>query len=76
MLMASSHLQWAAQQLLLDGARTILLPNRPDIGLTPFGLASGAAAQLSAIALLFNASLHTMVAALDATDPGLNIIDV
>lgn len=75
MAVAVSNLQLAAQQLVLDGARTILLPNMPDIGLTPFGLASGIAPQLTDISIFFNASLHSMVAALSAADPGLNLIE-
>lgn len=47
----------------------------PDIGLTPFGLASGIAPQLTDISIFFNASLHSMVAALSAADPGLNLIE-
>jgi phospholipase/lecithinase/hemolysin len=75
MSIAAANLQGAAQQLILDGARTILLPNMPDIGLTPFGLASGFAPQLSAISVFFNANLHTMVTALAATEPELNMIE-
>lgn len=77
MSLALGNLQWAAQQLYLDGARTILMPNMPNIGLTPFGLASGAAlsAQLTAISAGFNAGLHLLAGALGGADPGLAIVE-
>ena len=77
MSLALFNLQLAAQQLYLDGARTILMPNMPNIGLTPFGLSLGAAAsaQLTGISVGFNAGLHLLADALNATDPGLNILE-
>ncbi|NDP40308.1 MAG: PEP-CTERM sorting domain-containing protein [Rhodoferax sp.] len=75
MSLALANLQLAAQRLYLDGARTILMPNMPNIGLTPFGLASGAMAQLTAISAGFNAGLHLLAGALGGADPGLNIVE-
>ncbi|MFZ3081849.1 SGNH/GDSL hydrolase family protein [Rhodoferax ferrireducens] len=77
MSLALFNLQLAAQQLYLDGARTILMPNMPNIGLTPFGLSLGAAAsaQLTGISVGFNAGLHLLADALNAADPGLNILE-
>jgi len=75
MSLALANLQSVAQQLYLDGARTILMPNMPNIGLTPFGLASGATAELTAISAGFNAGLHSLAGALGGADPGLDIVE-
>ena len=40
------------------GARDFLLPNLPDVGLTPEGLASGNSAAISMLAISFNAALR------------------
>jgi phospholipase/lecithinase/hemolysin len=59
----------------LAGARTILMPNMPDIGLTPFGLTSGNSAGLSALSGAFNLGLHDTIGQLEFGLPGLNIIE-
>ena len=53
------------QVAILDaaGARNIVVFNLPDIGATPFGVASGQAAQISALSGLYNS---TLIGGLDA----------
>lgn len=59
------------------GARHILLPNMPDIGLTPFGLSLGVATagQLTAVSEGFALGLQQMAAGLEVALPGLDIIE-
>jgi len=73
---ALGNLGTATQELYADGARTILMPNMPDIGQTPFGLSLGASgsAYLSAISAGFDVGLNALAGDLEHTDPGLNII--
>jgi outer membrane lipase/esterase len=63
-LQAAKDLVTQVQRLQTAGARYILVPNIPDIGSTPFGQASGAAATFTAFSQLYNA---TMAAGLAST---------
>lgn len=54
------------------GAEHFLVPNLPDLGLTPFGLSSGDSAGLSALSQGFNAGLAFALAQLE-TNYGLDI---
>ena len=55
------------------GARYIVVFNMPDIGTTPFGIASGQAAQITAISNLFNSALIGDLDALGAPTIRFNI---
>lgn len=57
------------------GARTILMPNMPNIGATPFGLTSGNSAGLTGFTLAFNAYLSQTIGQLDSLFLDLNIIE-
>lgn len=59
------------------GANHFLIPNLPDIGLTPEAIAAGAAAQAAATGatLFHNAGLHAQVVSLRST-LGVSIIEV
>jgi phospholipase/lecithinase/hemolysin len=74
---ALGNLQASVLALYADGARTILLPNMPDIGKTPFGIGLGpaAAASLTGAVQGFDAGLSALDLALEAALPGLDIID-
>ena len=61
--------------LYAAGARTILLPGMPDLGLIPFGLMSGSSAQLTGLSMLFNLLLAQAVDQLEPALPGLDIIE-
>lgn len=56
------------------GARTILMPNLPDIGAIPFGLTSGDAAGLTAFSVAFDFFLNQTIDQLDVALPGLDIV--
>lgn len=64
--------------LAAAGATNFLVPNLPDIGLTPESLAGlapgGDAALMTALTLAHNTALATQVADLSAADPSLNIV--
>lgn len=45
-------------RLASAGARYILVPNMPNIGATPFGVNSGAAATFTALSALYNSTLY------------------
>jgi len=72
---ALSNLSSEVGELYAVGARTILMPNMPDIGLTPFGLGSGNSAALTTISAGFDAGLHTVAGGLEAALPGLDILE-
>lgn len=63
-----NNLGSAISQLYVAGAREFLLPNLPNIGLTPEGLASGASPLISMLAGGFNVGL---AAAYGGLQPGL-----
>lgn len=66
---AVTNLATTVGTLQAVGAEHILLMNMPDLGLTPFALASGQAAQLTALSTAFNTALDATLAglALDVT---------
>ncbi len=55
------------------GAKHFLVPNLPDLGITPFGLASGDSAGLTLLSQGFNQGLDQALAYLDANFVGLDI---
>ena len=55
------------------GARTLLVPNMPDLGRIPFGLTSGNSAGLTALTVAFNSLLAQTLAQLEGALPGLDI---
>lgn len=73
---AMTNLGQAVGLLYADGARTILMPNMPDIGATPFGLGltPGESAGLTAYSLAFDFYLNETIAQLELGLPGLDII--
>jgi phospholipase/lecithinase/hemolysin len=71
---AMQNLSAEVAMLYGAGARTILMPNMPDIGSTPFGLNSGDAAGLTAFSFVFDAFLDQTIDQLDLGLPGLDII--
>ena len=54
---AANDLVAQLQRLKAAGARYIIVPNLPDIGATPFGQGSGAAASFTGFSQLYNATL-------------------
>lgn len=79
-------MMWVSAMLakrVIDGCQGLGCPRAIDPtsvyfgGLTPFGLSLGAAAsaQLTGISVGFNAGLHFLADALNAADPGLNILE-
>jgi len=68
---AVGNLSSIVTQLYLDGARRFLIPNLPDLALTPSNLGSP---QAHALTLLFNAALASAVANLRAL-PGIQITE-
>jgi phospholipase/lecithinase/hemolysin len=73
-LPAMNNIAKSVTSLYFAGARTILMPNLPDIGATPFGRASGNAAGLTAFSLAFNSFLDININQLDLALSGLDII--
>ena len=61
--------------LYAAGAGTIFMPNMPDLGKIPFGLASGNSAGLTALTVAFNSFLDQAIGQLELGLPGLNIIE-
>ena len=74
---AVGNLAQAITALHAAGANTILVPDVPNLGHTPIGLGlgSGNSALLTTISVMFNARLAQQLAQLEATLPGLNIIE-
>lgn len=68
----------AVQQLHAKGARHFLLPNLPDLGITPLAQRQGpvAAAGLTALAKAHNAVLAQTATSLAATLPGTTVVVV
>src|SRR5262245_6310055 len=61
---AVTNITTAVRRLQIAGARSILVPNMPDLGSTPEGLASGFSPILSVLSIMFNVALD------DALEPG------
>jgi len=65
---------FAVQQLRSAGAQQILVLNVPDLGLTPYGLASGMGPEITRLAATYNQVLETTLQAL--ADAGIPTIRV
>jgi len=74
---AADNIATYVNELLASGAKYILVPNLPDLGLTPSALALGAAgeAALNLASLAFNQELATKLTALSVEFPKADIID-
>ena len=74
---AVDNLAQAIATLYAAGATTILVPDMANLGHTPLGLGFGPAtsALLTALSAEFNALLAQKLAQLEATKPGLDIIE-
>lgn len=73
---AVGNIAGAVQTLIEHGARHFLVPNMVDLGQTPFGLATGAGAQLRMLVAGFNAGLQQAVAGIEAAAPGVELLQV
>ena len=71
---AMNNLSAEVAMLYAVGARTILMPGMPNLGLTPFGLTSGNSAGLTAVSTAFNIFLDQTILGLEGLLPGLDII--
>jgi phospholipase/lecithinase/hemolysin len=73
---AADNIAGGIGALYADGARNVVIPNLPDLGLTP--AYRGTALQTSATALTgqFNTELALDLGNLQATDPGLTLYEV
>ena len=72
---AMANLSQSVGLLHGKGARDILMPNLPNIGVTPFALGTDPAG-ITAFSEAFNISLHQLVDNLEFALPGLNLIEV
>jgi phospholipase/lecithinase/hemolysin len=72
---AMANLSLEVATLYAAGAGTIFMPNMPDLGKIPFGLASGNSAGLTALSVAFNSFLDQAIGQLELGLPGLNIIE-
>jgi phospholipase/lecithinase/hemolysin len=73
---AANDIETALQRLYAEGARDFLVPNLPNLALTPAinSLGSPAASALAnGLTVLFNNTLAADIAALEALDPAANI---
>jgi phospholipase/lecithinase/hemolysin len=64
---AVTNLVTAIQTLISLGARHIVVPTMPDLGLTPDGRESGFSSQLTALSVAFNRALKAGVSGLGVT---------
>lgn len=71
---ALGNLGNAITQLYGLGARRILMPNMPNLGITPFGLGSGDPLGMTAISAGFNLGLSALIGGMEALFSGLDII--
>jgi phospholipase/lecithinase/hemolysin len=69
-----ANLAAAVTNLYNVGARTILLPNMPDLGKTPVFLGGPDAAGATGLTLAFNALLAGAILNLEGTLPGLDVL--
>ena len=72
---ALDNLSQSVGLLYAAGARTILMPDMPNLGATPFALSTGNAAGLTALTVAFNTFLDQMIDQLNLALPGLTIIE-
>lgn len=70
------NLGYIVQHLYAQGARNFLIPNLPDVGLTPYALSSANSAVLSSSTLQFNQYLAQGMAGLGAILPGSNLMSL
>lgn len=72
---AAEDLGSVVSSLALAGARNILVPNIPDLGLVP-AVTGGGAPQpsVSALVLQFDAGLNGVLGKIDQASPGLNLM--
>jgi len=63
-----------ASSLIAQGAKTLLMPNLPDLGRIPETLNTTRSAPLTALSLEHNAKLQTAIAQLNASYPGVRVI--
>ena len=61
-------IQMAIDAFKAAGAQTILVPNVPDLGLTPDAIGSGTSAAATALSAQYNALLHAQLAAVMGVD--------
>ncbi len=61
-------------QLIAGGAKTVLVGNLPNIGLTPNYLQAGQQAGGQAVTLAFNQALNVKVEAVAGANPGVNVV--
>jgi phospholipase/lecithinase/hemolysin len=71
---AMSNIAASVGSLYLKGARTILMPNMPNIGTTPFGLNSGNPNGLMQYSLGFDFALSQTIGQLELAYQGLDLI--
>ncbi len=71
---AAENITQAVQTLAAAGARHIMVPNLPDIGLTPAGLASGFAPLITELSVAYNNVLSDALQALALG--GIDVIEV
>jgi phospholipase/lecithinase/hemolysin len=74
----ANYVASAVQTLLNAGAKTVLVPNLPAQGLTPYGLSLGASgsAALTSLDVAFNANLAADLAALRIANPNASILSI
>ena len=70
---ALGNLSSEAQSLYGAGARSFLIPNMPDLGLTPRASFGGVSAQATALTEAFDANLNNMLVGLRVGLPGSTI---
>lgn len=66
---AAQNVAQYAAALAAMGAHDILVPNLPDLSLTPFGQLPGLQAPAQAFSTLFNSTLASLLTGLDASSP-------
>jgi hypothetical protein len=71
---ALANLSQSAGLLYAAGARTILMPDMPNLGATPFALSTGNAPGLTALTVAFNTFLDLTIDQLEMSLPGLDIV--
>jgi len=72
---AVANLGSEIKALALIGATHFLVPNMPDLGLTPFGATSGDPGELTTVSEVFNADLTSALATLRSEFPAADIRD-
>lgn len=73
-ILAAQNVAAYVEALAAAGAEHFLVPNLPDMGLTPFIISIGAEAEAHAYSTFFNAALASELADLDAMFPDASIV--